>query len=122
MGTTRSTRRALLWALLVVVALVAVPWASDPEAAAKKRGDLVILEHDRWLDTLRGTVKNFSKQTAKEVTLVVKFLDKKRQPLGTQRLSVGDLKSGEQASFDLSIEERNRAAKSYEFTTHAIWQ
>ncbi len=121
MGTTKGTRRALLWAFLVVVALVAIGSVDEAEAAAKTRGDLVIVEHDRWLDTLRGTVKNFSKQTARDVTLVVKFLDKKRQPLGTQRLSVGDLKSGEQASFDLSIEERNRAAKSYEFTTHAIW-
>lgn len=122
MGTTGSTRHALLWAFLAVIALVTVVPVGDLEAAAKKGGDLVILEHDRWLDTLRGTVKNFSKQTAKDVTLVVKFLDGKRKPLGTQRVSVGDLKSGEQRSFDLSIEERNRAAKSYEFTTHAIWQ
>jgi hypothetical protein len=122
MGTTWSTRHALLWAFLGVVALVTVAWVGQLEAAAKKRGDLVILEHDRWLDTLRGTVKNFSKQTAKDVTLVVKFLDKKRKPLGTQRVSVGDLKSGEQGSFDFSIEERNRAANSYEFTMHAIWQ
>ncbi|MFB3818940.1 MAG: FxLYD domain-containing protein [Candidatus Methylomirabilales bacterium] len=92
-----------------------------PAAAATKRGDVVVLDHDRWLDTLRGTVKNFSTRPARDVTVVVRFLDTKRKVLGTQRVSVGDLKSGDQARFDFSIEERNRAAASYDFTVHAIW-
>ena len=83
--------------------------------------NLVVLDQERWLDTLKGTVKNFSKQHARDVTVVVKFLDRKRKPLGVQRVSVGDLGSGEQSSFSLPIEERNRTAKHYEFNVLAIW-
>ncbi len=87
-----------------------------------KNRDLVILDHERWLDTLKGTVKNFSKASARDVTVVVKFLDRKKKALGTLRVSVGDLRSGEQSSWSLAIQERNRSATSYQFEVHAIWQ
>jgi hypothetical protein len=104
--------------LLALAGMLAV----QPAAGAQKRGDLVVLGHDRWLDTLRGTVKNFSRQLARDVTVVVRFLDKKRKPLGTQQVALGALGSGEQAAFDLAIEERHRAAASYQFAVHAIWR
>jgi hypothetical protein len=52
---------------------------------------------------------------------VVKFLDKKKKALGTQRVNVGDLRSGDQSSWSLAIAEKNRAAAHYQFETHALW-
>jgi hypothetical protein len=92
------------------------------KAASGKSRDLVVLDHERWLDTLNGTIKNFSRASARDVTVVVRFLDRKRKLLGTQRVSVGDLRSGDQSSFSLPIQERNRLATSYQFEVHAIWQ
>ncbi len=91
-------------------------------APSGKNKDLVVLDYERWLDTLKGTLKNFSKASARDVTVVVRFLDQKKKVLGTQRVSVGDLRSGDQSSFSLAIQERNRPAKSYQFEVHAIWQ
>jgi len=114
-----------LWVLLAVVILAAAP-AHAAKAVTKaptgKNRDLVVLEYERWIDTLKGNVKNFSKASARDVTVVVKFLDKKKKVLGTQRVSVGDLRSGDRSSWSLAIEERNRSATNYVFEVHAIWQ
>jgi hypothetical protein len=91
------------------------------KAPSGKNKDLVVLDYERWLDTLKGTVKNFSKGSARDVTVVVKFLDRKKKVLGTQRVSVGDLRSGEQGSWSLAIQEQHRSATSYQFVVHAIW-
>jgi hypothetical protein len=116
----QSTRSGAIWLMLTVAMLVA---AAAPALAAKSRSrEIAVLDTERWLDTLKGTVKNFSKASAREVTVVVRFLDKKKKPLGTQRVSVGDLRSGEQSAWSLAIEERNRPAKHYEYTVLAIWQ
>ena len=118
MRTSRET--VAVW---LVVGMMILVTAAGPALAAKaKTRDLVVLDTERWLDTLKGVVKNFSKASAREVTVVVKFFDKKKKPLGTQRVSVGDLQSGEQNSWSLAIEERNRPAKHYEYTVLAIWQ
>lgn len=106
---------------VILGAMLGLVWAVGLAAAAKSR-DVVVLDHERWLDTLKGTVKNFSKGIARDVTVVVKFLDRKKKVLGTQRVSVGDLRSGEQTSWSLAIEERNRPATQYQFTVHAIWR
>jgi RIO-like serine/threonine protein kinase len=82
---------------------------------------LVVLDHERWLDTLKGTVKNYSKRPARDVTVVVKFFDRKKKALGTQRVNVGDLRSGDSSSWSLPIAEKNRSATQYTFETHAIW-
>ena len=110
---------------LVLAILAATPvHGAKPvqKAPSGKNRDLVVLDHERWLDTLKGTVKNFGKASARDVTVVVRFLDGKKKVLGTQRVSVGDLQSGDQSSFSLAIEERNRPAKSYQFEVHAMWQ
>lgn len=104
---------------LVVAMLAAMP--GPAAGASRKSRDLVILDHERWLDTLKGTVKNFSKAPARDVTVVVRFQDKKKKVLGTQRVSVGDLRSGDQSAWSLAIQERNRAATHYAFEVHAIW-
>jgi hypothetical protein len=105
-----------------VVAFCAVLVAQPTWAAASKSRDLVVLDHERWLDTLKGTVKNYSKRSAGDVTVIVKFFDKKKKALGTQRVNVGDLRSGDQSSWSLPISEKHRAATHYEFETHAVWK
>jgi hypothetical protein len=109
-------------AFVVLAAASAHAAKAVNKAPAGKNRDLAVLEYERWIDTLKGTVKNFSQGSARDVTVVVKFLDKKRKPLGTQRVNVGDLGSGEQNSWSLPIEERNRPATSYQFEVHAIWR
>jgi len=114
-----------LWVLLALALLAAAP-AQAAKAVTKpptgRNRDLVVLDYERWIDTLKGTVKNFSKAAARDVTVVVKFLDRKKKVLGTQRVSVGDLWSGDQSSWSLAIQERNRPATNYVFVVHAIWQ
>jgi hypothetical protein len=116
MGIEAIGRRRCCQALLAAAALAVVP---APAAAAGKR-DLVVLDHERWIDTLKGTVKNFRKDTARDVTVVVKFVDKKKKDLGTQRVTVGDLTSGETRTWSLDIAEKHRKATRYDFTVHAI--
>jgi hypothetical protein len=114
-----------LWVLLALVVLAAAPaHAAKPvtRAPSGKNKDLVVIDYERWIDTLKGTVKNFSKGSARDVTVVVRFLDKRKKMLGVQRVSVGDLRSGDQSSWSLAIQERNRPAKNYVFEVHAIWQ
>ena len=114
-GLARLVGAGLLIAILVAA-------ASPIHAATQKTRDLVVLDHERWLDTLKGTVKNFGARGARDVTVVVKFFDKKKTRLGTQRVSVGDLRSGDQSSWSLAIIEKHRSATRYEFELHAIWQ
>ncbi len=104
----------------ILVAVLAV-FASPLQAGTQKNRELVILDHERWLDTLKGTVKNFSARPARDVTIVVKFFGKKKTRLGTQRVNAGDLRSGDQTTWSLPIAEKHRAATQYEFETHAIW-
>ena len=114
-----------LWVLLALALLAAAP-AHAAKAVTKtptgRNRDLVVLEYERWVDTLKGTVKNFSKASARDVTVIVKFLNRKKTVLGTQRVSVGDLRSGDQSSWSLAIQEKNRQATNYVFEVHAIWQ
>jgi len=125
-----ENRRRALASLSFGICLAFVFLATAPAYAAKavmkaptgRNRDLVVVDYERWIDTLKGTVKNFSKGPARDVTVVVKFLDKRKKALGTQRVSVGDLRSGDQGSWSLAIEERNRPAKNYVFEVHAIWQ
>jgi hypothetical protein len=115
-----SSRERWVWTgVLMMVIVLAV---AGPATAAGKSRDLVVVDHERWLDTLKGTVKNFSKQSARDVTVIVKFFDRKKKSLGTQRVSVGDLRSGDQSSWSLAIIEKNRPATRYEFEMHAVWQ
>jgi hypothetical protein len=105
----------------ILVAVCAAAVVQSGWAGTRSR-DLVVLDHERWLDTLKGNVKNFSPQAARDVTVIVKFYDKKRKALGTQRVGVGDLRSGDQSSWTLAIVEQHRAASHYEFETHALWK
>lgn len=109
-------------ALVILAATSAQAAKAVTKPPTGKKRDLVVLDYERWIDTLKGTVKNFSKASARDVTVVVKFLDKKKKVLGTQRVGVGDLRSGDQSSWSISIREKNRQATNYQFEVHAIWQ
>ena len=115
---SRTGNGVLVGFLVVVVVAAAL---SPGWAATGKSRELVVLDHERWLDTLKGTIKNYSKRPAREVTVVVKFFDRKKKALGTQRVNVGDLRSGDSSSWSLPIAEKNRSATQYTFETHAIW-
>lgn len=93
--------------------------AKAPAKARQKGHELTVTGFERWLDTIKGTVKNEGKNPARDVTVEVKFLDRKRKHLGTQRVSVGDLRPGDQSSFSLAIAEGNRPAKFYQFAPQA---
>jgi hypothetical protein len=118
----RPHDRIKTWAGLGLVVVVCVVFAQSAWAGASKSRDIVVLDHERWLDTLKGTVKNYGKRPARDVTVVVKFFDRKKKALGTQRVNVGDLRSGDQSSWNLPIAEKNRSATQYAFETHAIWE
>ena len=126
MAIKRLIRTSVWLGVFLVFLVVAVAPAHAAKAVTKAPGgknkDLVVVDYERWLDTLKGTVKNFSKGSARDVTVMVRFLDKRRKVLGTQRVSVGDLRSGDQSSWSLAIEERNRPGTQYVFEVHAIWQ
>jgi hypothetical protein len=77
--------------LIAVCVAAALPPAW---AATGKSRDLVVLDHERWLDTLKGTVKNYGKRPARDVTVVVKFFDRKKKALGTQRVNVATCAPG----------------------------
>ena len=120
----KLARCAWMAAALLLVVLAGVPvHGAKPiqKAPSGKNRDLVVLDYERWVDTLKGTVKNFGRASARDVTVVVKFLDRRKKVLGTQRVGVGDLRSGDQSSFSLAIQEKNRSATSYQFAVHAIW-
>ncbi len=115
----RIGRRA---AICVLVAVYADVLATMAWAGSAKSRELVVLDHERWLDTLEGSIKNFGRRSARDVTLIVKFFDKKKTALGIQRVNVGELRAGEQSSWRVAIAEKHRAATRYEFEAHAIWQ
>jgi hypothetical protein len=121
-GTLASVSLGICLAFVVLAAAPAHAAKAVTRAPSGKNRDLVVVEYERWIDTLKGTVKNFSKGSARDVTVVVRFLDKRKKVLGTQRMSVGDLRSGDQSSWSLAIQERNRPATNYVFEVHAIWQ
>jgi len=126
MGTRRRARAIRSLGMCVAFVILAATPAHAAKAVNKvpsgKNRDLAVIDYERWIDTLKGNVKNFSKGSARDVTIVVRFLDKKKKALGVQRVNVGDLRSGDQSSWSLPIEERNRAATNYAFEVHAIWQ
>jgi hypothetical protein len=126
MENCRHTLAPISLGLCLAFFVLAVTPAHAAKAVNKvptgKSRDLAVIDYERWIDTLKGNVKNFSKGSARDVTIVVRFLDKKKKVLGVQRVNVGDLRSGDQSSWSLPIEERNRPAANYVFEVHAIWQ
>jgi hypothetical protein len=106
------------------------------EAAAATNKDLVIIHSERWIDTLKGTVKNVSADRAEDIVIIVRFYGDpgtstvarrprpapRRQELGQQTVKVMALDSGQEARFELDIAENHRKATSYKFDPRAIWR
>ncbi len=126
MGTRASGRwMVCLWVLACLagasLAASAATAASKPPTKSTKKGnDLTVIDYERWLDTLKGTVKNFGPGSARDVTVMVRFVDKKNKTLGMQNVSVGDLGPGHQSFWSIAIVEKNRPAVRYDFEVHAI--
>ena len=115
-------------ALLLAVSLLLCRASADAK-------ELVILKSERWIDTLKGTVKNMSADRAEEVVIVVRFFGgtaapvgphrrrhTPRQELGQQTVKLPPLDSGEEAPFEVDIVEKHRTATSFKFEPHAIWR
>jgi hypothetical protein len=126
----RMAAGRLFMALLLAVSLL-------PCQASAANKDLVILNSERWIDTLKGTVKNISAERAEEVVIVVRFFDgtatptpvrphrrrhTTRQELGRQTVKLPTLDSGQEAPFEVEIVEKHRSATSFKFEPHAIWR
>lgn len=104
------------------------------EASAANK-DLVIIHSERWIDTLKGTVKNVSADRAVDVVIIVRFYGDpgtstparrphrtaRRQELGQQTARVAALDPGQEAFFELEIAEKHRKTTFYKFEPHAIW-
>lgn len=118
----------LLAALLLAVGLLLCRASADAK-------ELVILKSERWIDTLKGTVKNMSTERAEEVVIVVRFFGgtaapvrphrlrhARGQELGQQTVKLPPLDSGQEAPFEVEIAEKHRTATSFKFEPHAIWR
>ncbi len=119
--------RRLVLALTLALSLL-------PSLASAANKDLVILNSERWIDTLKGTVKNISGDRAEDVVIVVRFVGETRshvgprkskpaprRELGQQAARVVALDPGQEAPFEVEITEEHRMATSFKFEPHAIW-
>ncbi len=113
-------------ALFVTVA-PCVAWAANK--------DLVIVDSERWIDTIKGTVKNVSADRAEEVVIVVRFYGDAastarssgqksagRREMGQQTVKMATLEPGQEAPFEVEIAEKHRKATSFKFEPHAVWR
>lgn len=104
-------------------------------AASSEAKELVILNSERWIDTLKGTVKNMSTDRAEEVVIVVRFFGEAvnqaaprkrksaaRRELGQQTVKLSPIDAGQEAPFEVEIAEQHRTATSFKFEPHAIWR
>ena len=110
--------------LMIALGLAAGPWPGlPPEAATTKgrAGDLVVLRSERWIDTVRGTLKSLAAVRAEEVVVVVKFRDRRKVVLGTESVTLGPLAPGEEREFQVPMPEKVRKATSWEITPRARW-
>jgi len=116
-------------ALTLVVGLLAgTSWGANK--------DLIILHSERWIDTVKGTVKNVSGDRAEEVVIVVRFYGEpgttaptsrphrpaRRTELGQQTAKITTLEPGQEAPFEVEIAEKHRKATTFKFEPHAIWR
>lgn len=124
----RTATGRLFVMLLLAVSLL-------PCRASADNTDLVILDSERWIDTLKGTVKNMSTDRADEVVILVRFFGESVKPaaprkrksvadreLGRQTVKLPSLDSGQEAPFEVEIAEAHRTATSFTFEPHAIWR
>ena len=114
--------------------VVALAFSLLPAPAWAGNKDLVIVNSERWIDTIKGTVKNVSADRAEEVVIVVRFYGEpatsarvrrrrstRHQEVGQQTVRIAALEPGQEAPFEVEIAEKQRRATSFKFEPHAIW-
>ncbi len=124
--------RAPLRQLGIPLALFATVMPCVAWAANK---DLVIVDSERWIDTIKGKVKNVSADRAEEVVIVVRFYGDAastarssgrksagRREMGQQTVKMATLEPGQEAPFEVEIAEKHRKATSFKFEPHAVWR
>ncbi|MGH7429415.1 MAG: hypothetical protein ACREJ4_13825 [Candidatus Methylomirabilaceae bacterium] len=108
--------------------------ASSVASAANK--DLVIIHTERWIDTLKGTIKNLSADRAEDIVIVVRFYGEpstppstpqvrrsaSRRELGQQTARLPALEPRQEAPFEVEIAEKYRKATFYKFEPRASWR
>jgi len=113
-------RRFLLGLLLAAVA-----WPGPAAGAAAARGrsrDIVVLRSERWIDTVRGAVKNAGLVPAEDVVLDVRFRNARGTVLGTASVRVGPLQPGQEREFQVPMAEPLRSAASWKITLRATFR
>ena len=124
----RTALRQLGFALALAISLL-------PCQGLAANKDLVIVHSERWIDTIKGRLKNVSSDRAEEVVIVVRFYGEpvtsspvrrrrstRHQEVGQQTVRVMALDPGQEAPFELEIAEKHRKATSFKFEPHAIWR
>lgn len=132
-GLQYDMARTAVGRLFVMALVLAV--SLPPYAASAEAKELVILHSERWIDTLKGAVKNMSTDRADEVVIVVRFFgatvnqatphtrkSASRRELGRQTVKLPFLDAGQEAPFEVEIAEQHRTATSFKFEPHAIWR
>lgn len=118
---TRPLAPLLRCSLAVGLTLAPGAW---PEAAAPqgRDRDIVVLRSERWIDTVRGTLKSLSPTPADEVVVVVRFRDARNKFLGTESVTLGPLEPGQEREFQVPMPEKVRKATAWEITPRALWR
>ena len=124
----RTAMKHLRLALALAISLLPYP-------ALAGNKDLVIVRSERWIDTIKGSVKNVSADRAEEVVIVVRFYGEpvtnspvrrrgstRHQEAGQQTVRVMALDPGQEAPFEVEIAQKHRKATSFKFEPHAIWR
>ncbi len=106
---------------MILIALVLTLSGQSAAQERNKNEDLVIIEYERWIDTIKGSVKNFNSAVARDLTIVVTFRSEKGGLIGRQTEPLGDLDSGESISFNIKIQARHTKASRFGIRPIAIW-
>jgi len=102
--------------------LAAIPMPQAPAEAKtslRRSRDIRVVRSERWIDTVRGAVKNVASRAAQEVVLDVRLRNARGTVLGTETVRVGPLGPGEEKEFQLSLPEKVRSATRWEITPRA---
>ncbi len=94
-------------------------WAAAPQG---RRSPIVVLRAERWIDTVRGAVKNTAPVPAYDVVLHVRLRNSRHTVLGTETVELGTLQPGEEREFQVSLAEPERTAAIWEIMPRATWR
>lgn len=97
------------------------PPAREAAAVPRRARAIVILRTERWIDTVRGTLKNAGARPAMDVVLTVRLRNARGTVLGTETVPVGPLAPGEEKEFQLALPEKLRSAARWEITPRAVF-